>query len=341
MTPDIPVLVVDDEPHIGRIIKTRLEQGPFRVTLAEAGPLALQALAEQPDTQLLILDLMLPGMSGLDVLRTVRADPRWHALPCIILTAAGRDDQYQEAGALGVADFMTKPFSPRRLFSRALAITGAAASLPGGRFAMSRWCVVLAGGVGSRFWPVSTPERPKQLLPLVSGTPMLADTLARVAPVAAPAQTLILTNASLAPAVRALASDVPADHVVAEPRPAGTCAALAWAAQLIERADGPEAVMVCVHADWSIGDVPTFQDTLKLAADVAAERHALVTVGIVPSRPDPGFGYIQPGDAIAEGGHPRRAVCGETRPHARGGDGGGRLSVELRHLRVARGGSAR
>lgn len=130
MTRDIPVLVVDDEPHIGQIIRTRLEQGPFRVTLAEAGPLALKALAEQPDTQLLILDLMLPGMSGLDVLRTVRADPRWRSLACIILTAAGRDDQYQEADALGVADFMTKPFSPRRLFSRALAITGASASLP-------------------------------------------------------------------------------------------------------------------------------------------------------------------------------------------------------------------
>ena len=125
MAHTIPVLVVDDEPHIGRIIKTRLEQGPFRVRLAETGPLALAALREQEDTALLILDLMLPGMSGMEVLRTIRADARWQSLPCIILTAAGQDTHYREADALGVAEFMTKPFSPRRLHNRALAITGA------------------------------------------------------------------------------------------------------------------------------------------------------------------------------------------------------------------------
>ena len=119
-----PVLVVDDEPHIGRIIKTRLEQGPFTVTLAETGPAALDALAERPDMRLLILDLMLPGMSGIDVLRIVRRDARWAQLPCLILTAAGQDAQYREAEALGVAEFMTKPFSPRRLYARAVALTG-------------------------------------------------------------------------------------------------------------------------------------------------------------------------------------------------------------------------
>jgi DNA-binding response OmpR family regulator len=121
-----PVLVVDDEPHIGRIIKTRLEQGPFAVTLAESGTAALEALAAQPEMRLLILDLMLPGMSGLEVLRTVRQDERWAALPCLILTAAGQDAQYREADALGVAEFMTKPFSPRRLYARALSLTGIA-----------------------------------------------------------------------------------------------------------------------------------------------------------------------------------------------------------------------
>ncbi len=124
MTELTPVLVVDDEPHIGRIIKTRLEQGPFAVTLAETGAAALEALAAQPEMRLLILDLMLPGMSGIDVLRSVRRDERWVTLPCLILTAAGQDAQYREADALGVAEFMTKPFSPRRLHARALALTG-------------------------------------------------------------------------------------------------------------------------------------------------------------------------------------------------------------------------
>jgi DNA-binding response OmpR family regulator len=118
------VLVVDDEPHIGRIIRTRLEQGPFDVTLAETGPEALAALAATPDVRLLILDLMLPGMSGIDVLRAIRQDATFAALPCLILTAAGQEAQYRAADALGVSEFMTKPFSPRRLYARALALTG-------------------------------------------------------------------------------------------------------------------------------------------------------------------------------------------------------------------------
>ena len=163
---------------------------------------------------------------------------------------------------------------------------------------MTRWAVILAGGVGSRFWPLSTPERPKQLLPLVTDEPMLAATLRRLRPVAPVERTLVLTNASLVAAVRALAPQLRAENVVAEPRPAGTAAALAWAADTIARRDGGDAVMVCVHADWSIGDEPGFQRALEEAARVADRHRALVTVGVVPSRPDPGFGYIQPGPAV-------------------------------------------
>jgi mannose-1-phosphate guanylyltransferase len=156
--------------------------------------------------------------------------------------------------------------------------------------------VVLAGGVGSRFWPLSTPQRPKQLLPLVSDNPLLDDTLARLAPLVPVERTLLLTNASLVEPICALCSSLPRDNVVAEPKPAGTAAALAWAAREIERRAGGDAVMICVHADWSIGDPEGFRATLARAAEVAEQSHALVTVGIVPTRPDPGFGYIQPGD---------------------------------------------
>jgi DNA-binding response OmpR family regulator len=112
------VLVVDDEPHIGRIIRTRLEQDGLQVLLAETGPDALAIVADTPRLSLVVLDLMLPGMSGVDVLRILRADPRWSDLPCIVLTAAGQDDQLQAVEALGVAQIMTKPFSPRRLLAR-------------------------------------------------------------------------------------------------------------------------------------------------------------------------------------------------------------------------------
>lgn len=168
------------------------------------------------------------------------------------------------------------------------------------------WAVVLAGGVGSRFWPLSTPANPKQLLPLVDEHPLLRNTLARLAPMVPPARTLVLTNAGLRDAVLALAPELPAENVIAEPAPAGTCAALAWAAHEIARrgpaaGGGRDAVLVCVHADWAVGDAEGFRLALARAARAAREHASLVTVGIVPTRDDPGFGYIQPDRELEPG----------------------------------------
>lgn len=118
------MLVADDEPHIGRIIKMKLEQGPFRVTLAYDGREALQLLEQEDDVCLVLLDLMMPHLSGLDVLSAMRADPRWRDLPCIILTAAGQEQQHTSAMALGATDFLTKPFSPKKLYARAAELVG-------------------------------------------------------------------------------------------------------------------------------------------------------------------------------------------------------------------------
>jgi len=118
------VLVADDEPHIGRIIKMKLEQGPFRVTLAYDGQEALDVLERDGDVCLAVLDVMMPRMSGLDVLAAIRSDERWRELPCIILTAAGQDQQHERARALGVDEFLTKPFSPKKLYARAAELTG-------------------------------------------------------------------------------------------------------------------------------------------------------------------------------------------------------------------------
>lgn len=123
MVPSAPdtrtrILVADDEPHIGRIIKTKLEQGPFSVDLVYDGAEALEALERDPSAGLLILDLMMPRLSGLEVLERVRADVRFAHLPCLILTAAGQDSQEQDARRRGADEFMTKPFSPKRLLAR-------------------------------------------------------------------------------------------------------------------------------------------------------------------------------------------------------------------------------
>jgi mannose-1-phosphate guanylyltransferase len=166
---------------------------------------------------------------------------------------------------------------------------------------VTRWAVVLAGGVGSRFWPVSTQKRPKQLLPLVGKEPLLVEQLKRLRAIATPARTLILTNASLVNAISRAAPRIPRANIITEPRPAGTAAALTWAAQLIAKRDTPDATMLSVHADWSIGDADGFRAALSAAATAAEEFHALVTVGVLPTRADPGFGYIQPGEQVSAG----------------------------------------
>jgi two-component system, OmpR family, alkaline phosphatase synthesis response regulator PhoP len=123
-TPVCHVLVADDEPHIGRIIKMKLEQGPFRVTLAYDGREALDVLDRESDICLVLLDLMMPHLSGLDVLAAMRQNPRLRDLPCIILTAAGQEQQHTSAMELGANDFLTKPFSPKKLYARAAELVG-------------------------------------------------------------------------------------------------------------------------------------------------------------------------------------------------------------------------
>lgn len=163
---------------------------------------------------------------------------------------------------------------------------------------MSYWVVILAGGVGSRFWPLSTPQRPKQLLPLVGTEPLLTDTVHRLAPLVPLERMLVLTNGTLASPIRELLPELPRANVIAEPHPAGTAPALAWAAAEIRRRAGDDAVMLSVHADWAIGDADAFRATLSRAAEAARAHASLVTVGIVPTRPDPGLGYIQPGEPV-------------------------------------------
>jgi mannose-1-phosphate guanylyltransferase len=127
---------------------------------------------------------------------------------------------------------------------------------------------------------------------------LLVETLSRLEPLVPAERTLVLANAGLVEAIARLAPSLPRGNIIAEPHPAGTAAALAFAATEIVRRDGLTAVMICVHADWAVGDPDLFRSRLSQAADLAERRAALVTVGIVPTRPETGFGYIQPGEAI-------------------------------------------
>jgi two-component system, OmpR family, alkaline phosphatase synthesis response regulator PhoP len=119
------ILVADDEPHIGRIIKMKLEQGPFKVSLAYDGQEALDMINGPEQVDLAVLDLMMPRLSGLDVLKQIREQDKLKSLPCIILTAGGDAKHERDALALGATQFLTKPFSPKKLYALVARLTGA------------------------------------------------------------------------------------------------------------------------------------------------------------------------------------------------------------------------
>jgi mannose-1-phosphate guanylyltransferase len=162
---------------------------------------------------------------------------------------------------------------------------------------VSTWAAILAGGAGTRFWPLSTPERPKQLLPLTGDRPLLALTVARLRGLVPPERTLILTGPSLVESIAATVPEIPAANIFAEPRAASTAPALAWAAHWIAKHD-PGGQMLSLHADAAIGDDRAFRAAATHALGVAAEHDVLVTVGVKPTRNETGYGYIVPGKPL-------------------------------------------
>ena len=158
------------------------------------------------------------------------------------------------------------------------------------------WAVIVAGGSGTRFWPLSTPERPKQLLPLSSPEPLVVDALRRLEGLVPLERTLLVTGPALAgPLGKALG--LPGANVLVEPRAASTAPALLWATAEAARRD-PDAVVLSLHADWAITDPAAFRRDAAAGLAAAASHDVLVTVGIVPTRPDTGYGYIVPGAPI-------------------------------------------
>ena len=119
------ILVADDEAHIGRIIKLKLEQGPFRVSLAYDGQEALDLVQQGDKLDAAVLDVMMPRMSGIDVLEKIRSNEHTKDLPCIILTAAGEEEYERDARRFG-ASYLTKPFSPKKLYALIARLTGVA-----------------------------------------------------------------------------------------------------------------------------------------------------------------------------------------------------------------------
>jgi mannose-1-phosphate guanylyltransferase len=159
------------------------------------------------------------------------------------------------------------------------------------------YALILAGGSGERFWPLSRRSRPKQLLRLISKQTLLEETVARLDGLVPRDRILILTNVEQEAAVRELLGDFPKENIVAEPAKRDTAAAVALGAGWVAARDH-SATMLVLPADHVIADGAAFRETLSTAAKAAEETGSLVAIGIKPTWACPGFGYIEQGDPV-------------------------------------------
>jgi mannose-1-phosphate guanylyltransferase len=157
--------------------------------------------------------------------------------------------------------------------------------------------VVLAGGRGERFWPLSRAGRPKQLLALLGDRTMLDATLSRLAPLVPPARTFIVTHKRLAGEVRGAVPGIPADQILAEEEGRNTAPAIALSCLWIARRD-PDAVVLVTPSDHHIENAQSFADVVRLAFETASRGDLLLTFAVKPTRPETGYGYIEIGPRL-------------------------------------------
>ncbi len=180
-----------------------------------------------------------------------------------------------------------------------------------------RYAVIMAGGKGERFWPLSTSKHPKQLLALVGDKPLIAQAVNRLDGLIPPENVFVVTNADLVEATQQAAPMLPPENIVGEPIGRDTAAAVACGGALVGVRD-PKAVFAVLTADQVMGDLEVFKATLRGGMDLAGKNEILVTIGIQPTFPSTGFGYIESGAdyAKAEGVQFKKAVRFVEKPDA-------------------------
>ncbi|HXT11374.1 MAG TPA: sugar phosphate nucleotidyltransferase [Candidatus Angelobacter sp.] len=161
----------------------------------------------------------------------------------------------------------------------------------------NRFVIIMAGGRGERFWPVSREKTPKQLLTLLGKKSFLQEAVERVLPLVPAKNVFVITNEAQLPEVRKQLPKVPKENLVAEPIGRDTCAAVTLGAALVG-ARSTTGVMAVLPADHVIPDEKRFQQVLGDAFDLASRGRAIVTIGIKPTGPDTGYGYIRVGEAL-------------------------------------------
>lgn len=172
----------------------------------------------------------------------------------------------------------------------------------------SVYCIILAGGTGSRLWPLSRPARPKQFLDLVGvGRSMLQLTYERFRAICPPERFIVVTLDDYVSFVREQLPDVPPGNILCEPFKRNTAAAIAYAGAFLKQT-APDAVMVVTPSDHLVLDNGVFVSSVAAAVDYVESNDVLMTIGIKAFRPETSYGYIQVGDIIIDGDNPIRQV---------------------------------
>lgn len=159
------------------------------------------------------------------------------------------------------------------------------------------YCAIIAGGGGTRLWPKSRRKTPKQLLTLRGDASLFQQAAERVAPLCGNDRLMVVTSRDLAPIMRRLLPDVPDEQVIAEPMARNSALAIGLAAIRVDRED-PNGVLATVGADHLIADVANFRHCLEVGAHVAQQGDYLVTIGVQPTAPHTGYGYIKGGQEV-------------------------------------------
>lgn len=163
---------------------------------------------------------------------------------------------------------------------------------------MANHVVIMAGGIGSRLWPLSTPDVPKQFIDVLGvGRTLIQLTVDRFAPVCAPGNFWVVTGERYAHLVKEQLPNIPEEQILCEPEGRNTAPCIAYASWKIQQKD-PEANIVVTPADALVMKTAEFAETIGKALAFTAERDAIVTVGITPTRPETGYGYIHAAEAL-------------------------------------------
>ena len=159
------------------------------------------------------------------------------------------------------------------------------------------YSVIIAGGKGTRFWPLSRSTRPKQLLKILGRRSLISETVTRVLPISGPKQTLVVTVVEQLRALRKELRNLPRTNFIAEPQGKNTAPCIGLAALDIATRDAG-AVMVVLPADHWVADINGFRNGIRSAVEIATRSDSLITIGIRPNYPETGYGYITKGKSL-------------------------------------------